>query len=33
MTETDIGGQKVLIGESIGENRLTGPWIFHFNVP
>jgi len=33
MTETDIGGQKVLIGESSGENRLTGPWIFHFNVP
>ena len=33
MTETDIGGQKVLIGESSGDNRLTGPWIFHFNVP
>lgn len=33
MTETEIGGQKVMIGESSGENRLTGPWVFHFNVP
>ena len=33
MTETDIGGQKVLIGESSGENRLSGPWIFTFDVP
>ncbi len=33
MTETEIDGQKVLIGESSGENRLAGPWIFHFKVP
>jgi hypothetical protein len=32
-TETEVNGQKVMIGKGSDAKRLYGPWVFHFNAP
>jgi len=32
-TEVEVDGQKVFIGKASDTKRLSGPWIFHFQVP